>query len=176
MRIAGTVISVCVAALCLWAGSVSAQDLYRSSGRWVDDQARVYSLDSLRGQFTVVTLAYGACRRVCSTSLRLMQRVQSLADERGLTLSFVVIGLDPEEDKPADWAELRRDRALTRSNWHFLSGDAEAVRGVANGLGVRYWRYDQHTMHDFRITLLSPEGRILRGVDAFDADLRTLLP
>jgi protein SCO1 len=176
MRTVGTVISVCAAALCLWAMPTSAQDLYRSTGHWVDDQARAYRLDSLHGQFTVATLAYGACRRVCSASLRLMQRVQSLADERGLALTFVVIGLDPTQDKPADWAELRRDRALTRSNWQFLSGDADAVRGVAHHLGVRYWRYGEHTMHDFRIALLSPDGRVLRSVDAFDGDLTRLLP
>jgi cytochrome oxidase Cu insertion factor (SCO1/SenC/PrrC family) len=176
MRMAGPVVSVCTAVLCLWGGATSAQDLYRSGGRWLDDQAHAYTLDSLRGSFTVVTLAYGACRRVCSTSLRLMQQVQSLADERGLALNFVVIGLDPEQDKPADWADLRRDRALTRSNWRFLSGDADAVRRVAHHLGVRYWRYGEHTMHDFRIALLSPDGRVLRSVDAFDANLLTLLP
>jgi protein SCO1/2 len=170
------IVSVCTAVLCLWGGSTSAQDLYRSGGRWLDDQGRTYTLDSLKGSFTVATLAYGACRRVCSSSLRLMQKVQSLADERGLVLNFVVIGLDPEQDKPADWAEFRRDRALTRSNWRFLSGDADAVRRVANHLGVRYWRYGEHTMHDFRIALLSPDGRVLRSVDAFDADLLTLLP
>jgi cytochrome oxidase Cu insertion factor (SCO1/SenC/PrrC family) len=176
MRITGAVVSAFTAALCCWAGATSAQDLSRSGGRWVDDQARAYSLDALRGDYSVVTLAYGACRRVCSTSLRLMQQVQALADARGVALNFVVVGLDPEQDKPADWAAFRRDRALTRSNWRFLSGDADAVRRIAHDLGVRYWRYGEHTMHDFRIALLSPEGRVLRSVDAFDADLRTLLP
>jgi cytochrome oxidase Cu insertion factor (SCO1/SenC/PrrC family) len=176
MPIAGTVVSACVAALCLWGGSSSAQDVYRSGGRWIGDQSHAYQLDSLRGAFTVVTLTYGACRRVCSASLRLMQRVQGLAHERGVLLNFVVIGLDPERDRPADWATFRRDRALTRSNWRFLSGDADAVRRIANNLAVHYWSYGEHTVHDFRIALVSPQGRVLRSIGAFDADLSTLLP
>ena len=176
MRIARIVVSVCASILLICQGPASAQDLYRVGDHWIDDQAHAYQLDSLRGTFSVVTMAYGACRRVCSTSLRLMQRVQELADERRLVVNFVVVGIDPEQDKPADWAAFRRDRALTRTTWHFLSGDADMVHRLARGLGVRYWRYGEHTMHDFRIVLVSPEGRIVRSVDAFDADLQTLLP
>jgi hypothetical protein len=43
-------------------------------------------------------------------------------------------------------------------------------------LGVHYWRYGEHTMHDFRIVLLSPQGQVLRAINAFDEDLAALLP
>jgi cytochrome oxidase Cu insertion factor (SCO1/SenC/PrrC family) len=123
-----------------------------------------------------MTMAYGACRRVCSTSLRVLQSVQALADERQLSLSFVVVGLDPDQDKPADWAEFRRDRALMRANWRFLSGDEASTRRLAQSLGVRYWRYGEHTMHDFRVVLLSPEGQLVRSMQAFDESPLLLLP
>jgi protein SCO1/2 len=150
--------------------------LYRNGNVWLDDQAQPWRLEALRGRYTVLTLAYGACRRICSTSLRVMENVQKLADVRHQALDFVVIGLDPAEDKPADWAALRRDRQLNRANWHFLWGDDQATRTIAQQLGVSVWRVDQHLMHDYKLVLLSPQGQVLSAVNRFDQALDTLLP
>lgn len=175
MRVVGFAVSVCVAIACACSGAASAQSLYKG-GHWFDELARPYDLQALNGRYAIVTFAYGACRKVCSTSLQLMQQLQQRAQERHLALNFVVFGIDPEHDKPADWAQLRRDRHIDAPNWAFLSGDAASIARVARGLGVRYWRYGEHTMHDFRIVLLSPSGTIVRSIDAFDEDLEALLP
>ena len=153
-----------------------AQDVYSAPGRWLDDHSQVFKLESLHGEFAVATMAYGACRRVCSTSLRVMEQLQALSDARHLSINFVVVGLDPSEDTPQDWASLRTFRKLTRPNWQFLSGDEQSTRQMAQQLGVHYWRYGEHTMHDFRIVLLSPQGQVLRAINAFDDDLAALLP
>ena len=145
-------------------------------GPWLDDQARPYPLNKLAGSYTVFTMAYGACRRVCSTSLRVMEDLHRVAEARHLSLEFVVVGLDPSEDKPADWAALRADMRLTFPNMQFLSGDERSVRQLAAWLGVHYWRYGEHTIHDFRIVLVSPEGKVVRGMNAFDEDSTQLLP
>jgi protein SCO1 len=159
-----------------WVNLALAQDLLRTDGRWRDDQARSYSLQALRGTPTVLTMAYGACRRVCSTSLRLLEGLQAVADERRIALNFVVVGIDPTQDLPADWADYRAARKLNRTNWQFLSGDEDSVRQMANQLGVRYWRYGDHTLHDFKIVLLSADGRVVRGIDRFDQRVEDLLP
>ncbi len=159
-----------------WSDSARAQDLYRTEGRWLDDQSHSFRLEQLRGTPTVVTMAYGACRRVCSTSLRVLEQLQALADERHATINVVVIGLDPSQDRPADWAGYRAARKLNRANWQFLSGDEASTRRIANRLGVRYWRYGEHTMHDFKVVLLSAEGAPVRSIDSFDQELAVLLP
>ena len=164
------------AMVCSVAPCAGAQDLYRGQAVWLDEQSRPFMLDSLHGRATVLTMAYGACRRICSTSLRIMENLQALADQRGQVLDFVVVGLDPQQDKPADWAAFRTERKLTRANWHFLSGDEPATRSLADHLGVNYWRYGEHVMHDFRIVLLSPGGQLLRSMDRFDEPLPRLLP
>jgi len=166
---------VAVAAVCA-IGAAAAQDIFRPSGRWLDDQGRPYRLDALYGTPTVITMAYGACRRVCSTSVRMMEQVQRLADARQLELNFVVIGLDPNADRPEDWAQVRAEHHLERSNWHFLSGDEAAIRQLARRLGVHYWRYGEHIMHDLRIVLLSAQAQPLKSIDAFDQAAETLLP
>jgi cytochrome oxidase Cu insertion factor (SCO1/SenC/PrrC family) len=156
--------------------AAAAQDIYRPTGQWRDDSGRPFKLESLYGTPTVITMAYGACRRVCSTSLRLMEQVQALADARHVRLNFVVVGLDPQADQPADWAAYRADRQLTRPNWQFLSGDEASTRQLAHRLGVRYWRYGEHTLHDLRIVLLSEAAQPLRRIASFDDSLDTLLP
>lgn len=157
-------------------GASAAQDMFRPAGQWLDDQGRPYGLDALYGTPTVITMAYGACRRVCSTSLRMMEQVQRLADARHQKLNFVVIGLDPSADRPEDWAQVRAERHLERANWHFLSGDEASIRQLARRLGVRYWRYGEHTLHDLRIVLLSAQAQPLKSVDTFDQAAETLLP
>lgn len=162
-------------ALAAGAGAARAQDLYRLPGAWVDEAAQPYALERLYGRATVLTMAYGACRQVCSTSLRMMEQLQALADERGLELNFVVVGLDPAQDRPSDWAAYRAAHRLERANWHFLSGSADATRRLARRLGVRAWRYGDHLMHDLRIVLLSPQAQPLRTISSFDERLETLL-
>jgi protein SCO1 len=157
-------------------GIAAAQDIYRPAGHWRDDQGRPFRLESLYGAPTVITLAYGACRRVCSTSLRMMERLQALADSRQVGLNFVVVSIDPQADRPKDWADFRAERKLMRSNWIFLTGDESSTRQLAQRLGVRYWRYGEHTMHDLRIVLLSAQAHPLRSIEAYDQDIETLLP
>lgn len=94
----------------------------------------------------------------------------------GGSSNFVLVGLGPSEDKPADWAALRTDMRLTFPNMQFLSGDESSVRQLAAWLGVHYWRYGEHTIHDFRIVLVSPVGKVLRGMNSFDGDSTKLQP
>lgn len=165
------------AVLVLAASAVAAQDLYRAApGTWLDESGQAFQLDSLYGAPAVITMAYGACRRICSSSLRMLEQLQAMADARHVTLQFVVVGLDPRSDRPADWAAYRTEHRLDRPNWHFLTGSEAQTRRLAASLRVRYWRYGDHTLHDLRIVLLSDRAAPLRSVEAFDADLQALLP
>ncbi len=165
-------------AFVLYAASAAAaaQDVFSGSGPWLDDGDRAFRVESLRGSPTVVSMAYGACRRVCSASLRVLEQLQARADARGAALNFVVIGLDPSQDRPADWAAYRAERKLLRANWQFLSGDAKATAHMARRLGVNYWHYGEHVMHDFRIVMVSAGGRIVATMTTPDQGLATLLP
>lgn len=166
----------CAVVLTLAGAVAQAQSLYAMRGPWVDDAEKPFQLDALAGTYTVVTMAYGACQKVCSTSVRRVRQLHELAERRHLALNFVVVGLDPAADKPSDWALFRTEEHLTASDFRFLSGPPAAIQQIANWLGVRYWRYGEHTMHDFRVVLVSPAGRIIRSVDHFDDDVALLLP
>jgi cytochrome oxidase Cu insertion factor (SCO1/SenC/PrrC family) len=164
------------AAACLPLHAHAGADVYSSPGPWVDDGNRAFDLQSLRGSWTIATMAYGACQRVCSTSVRVIEALHRDARARGLTVRFLVIGLDPAEDKPADWAEYRVAHRLSDPSFTFLCGTPAAIHEAAGRLGVHYWRYGDHVLHDFRIVLVTPQGRVLRSMHRFDDDPAALLP
>src|SRR5262244_3005593 len=63
-------------------------------GAWVDDNGKAVSLSGWQGRYTVLTMSTGACRKICTTTLRRMEELQAIADQRHLSLQFLVIGLD----------------------------------------------------------------------------------
>lgn len=135
--------------------------LYQLPYQWQNDNGQQTQLNSFRGKPTVMVMAYGACKKICSTSLIRMEQMQTILDQNKLEANFVIVGLDPRNDKPEDWHEYRISRKLNRNNWYFLSGDAKDIKGLAAQLGVNYWLYHDHVMHDFVITLLDKEGNTL---------------
>lgn len=144
-------------------------------GTWIDERGSPFALGTLRGSPVVLTMAYGACRRICATSLRTMERLQQQADRERRSVQFVVVGLDPRQDRPADWLAWRDSRGLARGNWHFLTGSEAAVRHMADALGVRYWHYGEHVMHDYRIVVWSSDGALAHELSRAD-DMPATLP
>lgn len=166
---AGLVLSRCLAA--------APACLYGRGLQFVDDVGRRRSLDEWRGRSVIITMAYGACRRVCSTSLRTLERLAASARAAAVPLQFVVVGLDPANDTPRDWAQYRRDHGLNGTEWTFLCGSAGATRALADFLGVRYWSMDDHILHDFKIVRLTPDGQLGASASwADDAIDRLLIP
>ena len=153
-----------------FAGPVSAL-----RGTWIDDNGRNVTLAQWQGRRYVISMSVGGCRKICTTTMRRMEQIQSLADQRGLQLEFIVVSLDPATDTPAEWREYRKLRGLQRPNWHFLGGDAVSTRQLANMLGIRYWSYDDHVLHDFRIALVGASGSIERTLQWSDDDPSVLL-
>lgn len=142
---------------------------------WQDDQGQVMRLADLGGLPLIITMAYGTCRKVCSTSIRRMEEVQALADERKIAMNFVVVSLDPTSDTPREWQAFRRAKKLERANWHFIRGRAQDTRLLARLLGIGYWVYDDHVVHDFRVLRIDEQGEIAAALNFADDAPATLI-
>ncbi len=163
---------LCAAAGTLQAAPASIYDLGLS---FVDDGGATRALSQWRSRPVVIAMAYGACRSICSGTLRTLEDIQAAADAKGVPLDIVVVGLAPAEDTPKDWADYRRSRHLVRSNWTFLCGSAADTRAVARFLGIRFWSYGEHLMHDFKVVRLDGNGAIAGTIDWDHRELSRVL-
>lgn len=143
--------------------------LYASAIRLIDDRGRSTTLAAWRGKPAIVTMEYSDCRFICSITLQRMKDVQAAADAVGRRFEFIILSLDPRNDTPEAWTRYRRSRELDRDNWSFLTASAADTPALARALGVTYWVYDGHIMHDLRLLYLDAEGRIVKVMDTYDA-------
>ena len=90
-------------ALAFAAGAAEAQGVYATAGPWLDEASAPFRLESEAGTYTIATMAYGACQRVCSTTVRKLMELHALAERRHVQLNFLVFGLDPSADMPSEW-------------------------------------------------------------------------
>lgn len=148
---------------------------YRLNLEFVDDHGATRALSAWSGRPMIIAMAYGACRSICSTTLRTLEDIQSVADRKGVPIEIVVVSIDPSEDTPQAWAEYRKARRLARTNWTFLSGSKGSTRTLAHFLGIKFWTYDEHVMHDFKIVRLNADGGVGASIDWSHRQLESLL-
>lgn len=149
-----------------------------------DEQGRAVRLgDYVHGLPVVLVLEYLHCPNLCGLVLgNLAQALQGLthaAMQAGRDYEVVAVSIDPHET-PAD-ARAAHGKYGARfgetAHWHLLTGDAAAVRTIADAVGFRY-RYDGSIgqyAHAAGVTILSPSGRVSRyilGLDYRPLDLR----
>jgi protein SCO1/2 len=154
---------LCCAALSLIAGLCSAQAGARLGllpQSWRDDQGRELKLGDLRGHRVILTMAYASCHYICPMTMDGLQRMQQALDVRGERANIIVVGYDPQNDKPSDWHHYRLSHRLDRDNWHFLSGSAQATEVLARQLGFGFWKYDEHVMHESRVIIFDADGAL----------------
>ncbi len=129
-----------------------------------------FGLAELRGKVSVVNFVFTSCRDVCPLLSAHMQDVASHyagADD----VQFVSISVDPQTDTP-DVLAAYAARFGGDPRWHFLTGDAAAVRAVvvdgfkmalervAEGGGPTSAPSPASILHGERFVIVDREGRI----------------
>ena len=156
----------------VWAAAAQASvtALAELPATWRDDRGETFDLRAMQGHAVVLTMAYATCHRVCPMTLRRLQELQRGLDRQGIVAEFLVIGYDPDRDDAAAWHQYRETRHLTRNNWHFLVGTRATVEQAARQLGFKFWRYDEHVMHDSRILHFDRSGTVTRIDEATEPE------
>lgn len=155
----------------------SLSPLYQMSATWTDDSGKSVSLANWKGKIVVMTMAYSTCRKFCPLTFAQLLAIQKLYDSRKIEVEFVVISYDPINDTWQNWAEYRKTHNLHRDNWHFLTGSPENTKTISQLLGMDYWLYDEHVMHNFKIVRLNTSGDIDKTLDWNSQDeLDSFLP
>lgn len=156
-------------ALLSLAAAADGASLYDSTAPLVDDRGWRTTLGAWRGKPAIVSMEYANCRFICSQTLQRLKDIQAAADAAGRRFEFVVISLDPKNDTPEAWRRYRKARGVERGNWTFVTATADDTPALARLLGVKYWLFDGHIMHDFRVLRLDADGRVVDVMESYDA-------
>ena len=142
---------------------------------WRDDRDQAFPLAQLRSHRVILTMAYAACHRICPLTIAHLEEMQAELDRRGDQADFVVIGYDPDNERPSQWHAYRQAHQLTRSNWHFLTGSHEGTALLARRLDFENWRYDEHVMHVSQAVLFDATGAVQRTLGPDDTNWPAVL-
>lgn len=166
LRALFAVLAVLLAASAAAAGA----NLYDAQQPLVDDRGWRTTLGAWRGKPAIVSMEYANCRFVCSQTLARLKDIQAAADAAGRRFDFIVVSLDPKNDTPEAWVRYRKARGVERGNWAFLTATVADTPALARLFGVKYWLFDGHIMHDFRVLRVDAEGSVVDVMESYDAD------
>jgi protein SCO1/2 len=154
---------------------------------FLDEQGRRVRLGDYFGSKPVVlSLVYYECPMLCTLTLNgLSSALAVLTFEVGREFEVVTVSFEPKETPKLAAAKkaayLRRyGRPGTSEGWHFLTGDAAAIKALTTAVGFRY-AWDDVTRqyaHPAGVLVLTPQGRIARylfGIEYAPRDLRLAL-
>jgi protein SCO1 len=134
----------------------------------------------------VLALVYFGCPMLCGQVLEsLTASLKPLSLDVGRDFDVLAVSFDPRDGpeaaarKKAE-AIRRYGRSGTDAGWHFLTGDAEAIRRLTDAVGFRYvWDpTGAQFAHVAVVTVVTPDGRLARyfpGIDYPPRDVRLAL-
>ena len=149
-----------------------------------DEHGKSVRLGEYFGQKPVIlSMVYYNCPMLCTQVLNgLESSLKLIPMDIGKQFNVVTVSIDPTE-RPV-LAEAKQalytglyGRPQAAAGWHFLTGNEQQIRQLANALGFRY-AYDPDSKqfaHASAIMLLTPEGKISRyfyGIQFPSRDMR----
>ncbi|MBN1443438.1 MAG: SCO family protein [Planctomycetes bacterium] len=133
-----------------------------------DEQGRPVALRSLVTRPTILCLVYFRCPSICKPLLQEVARTVGEIDlEPGIDYNLITVSFDTE-DKP-DAALANKELLLASigkkippESWRFLTGEAESIARLTDGVGYRFRLERGFFNHPSEIIFLSPTGKIVR--------------
>lgn len=138
------------------------------------------------GKPVLLNFAYYRCPMLCNMVLNgMIGGLRKLPWTPGKEFEIVTIGIDPREKhdlaaakKETYIADLGRPEAA--AGWHFLTGDADEVKSIADAVGFTYQynRANDDYAHAAGIFTVSPQGKVSRylyGVEYRTKEIRLAL-
>lgn len=134
----------------------------------VDDQGQPFSLENLRGQWSLMFFGFTNCPDVCPSALYdlnlVTEKLKELRGEKFPGTQVVFVSVDPERDTPEKLSEY-----LGYFNPHFIgvTGTQEQLAPLTMQLGIAY-EIEEHVpgadkynvYHSVSFLLTDPDGKL----------------
>jgi protein SCO1/2 len=131
----------------------------------------------------ILTLVYYECPMLCTLILNgTLRALRTLEFNAGQEYEVLTVSINPRETP--ELASSKKQEYLSRyqregaeNGWHFMVGDEDPIKSLADSVGFRY-EYDEASgqyAHASGIMILTPEGKVARyfyGVEYSPRDIR----
>lgn len=151
-----------------------------------DEYGKAVTLgEMVGGKPTVISIVYYRCPGLCSPLLSGLADVVDKVDlEPGDDFNVITISMDHTEDYHLA-SEKKKNylAAVTRpmdfNDWRFLTADSVNSKRITDAVGWNYQKQGKDFLHGAALTMVSPEGKIVRylfGTDynVFDFKMATI--
>ncbi len=152
-----------------------------------DEGGRSVTLaEYFHGKPVVLVLAYFRCPMLCTEVLNGMVRAMlDIPYDAGKEYEVLTVSFDARETPPLATAKKktyveRYGRPGGAAGWHFLTGQEDAIKKLADAVGFHFTydpRHDQFA-HPSGIIVITPQGKVSRylyGIDYSPRDLKLAL-
>jgi protein SCO1/2 len=153
----------------------------------VDQNEQAFTRSTMEGGIWVSAFVFTHCRSTCPRLTAHMKGLQArLADLSGV--NFVSVSVDPRNDTPEVIKAYMVKNELDERNWHFVTGQEEAIRSVVID-GFRVGMGDEEStaqgaeeiMHSNSFVLVDEQARVRGyyranndGIADLERDLRAI--
>jgi protein SCO1/2 len=123
-------------------------------------------LEGYTGKPLIISMIYTSCYHICpSTTQHLAEVVRKARDALGDdSFRVVTVGFDSANDTADAMRNFARQQDVAISGWEFLSGDADAVRGLADDLGFQFYPSPSGFDHLIQSSVIDKHGEVFRQV------------
>ena len=129
----------------------------------VDHENNPFTLDDLRGKWSLLFFGFTHCPDICPVTLAVMDKAHGQLDQ-ARDVQFALVTVDPERDTSE-----RMEQYLTSFNPEFigLGGSAEQIAGLTGQIGLPYFldkTQDEENYlvdHGASLFMIDPLGRLV---------------
>jgi protein SCO1/2 len=139
---------------------------------YYDETGHLVTLRSVIDRPTVITFVYYRCPGICSPLLNELSRMVEKMDlEPGADYRILTLGFDHREgpelaaEKKENYLALMQ-RPVPPDAWRFFVSDSVTIQRVTQAAGFGFARDGNDYVHAGVLIVLSPEGKIMRYINA----------
>lgn len=147
-----------------------------------DESGQPVTLQALLGKTTILVLVYYECPGICTPLLNNLTDTLNRVDlTGGQDFQIITISFDPT-DTPAIATKKQNNylkqlqRPMPATAWRFLTtSDTNTIAAITDAVGFRYQQTGKDFNHPGVLTMLSPDGRVMRylhGVQFMPFDIK----
>jgi len=153
----------------------------------IDETGQTVPLKNLidNNKPVILSLVYYRCPGLCSPLLSGVADVVSKLDlEAGKDYRILTISFDPTEnnviaaEKKKNYLKTIKNKTIDPEGWKFFTADSVNIARITDAVGFRYIKINNDYAHSAVLTILSPQGKIVRylyGTDFLPFDMKMAL-